>query len=88
MSTDNVTPIRGSGGSEPPGESKQPRVLRITEPDDTTDGQDLVNALAAVCDAMDTLMVSHGHPAEYADLAIAARILSRQLADRVEEWSP
>jgi hypothetical protein len=87
MSTDNVTPIRGGDGSEPPGEPTPPeRFLRITEPDDTPDGQDLVNALAAVCNAMDTLMVSQGHPGEYADLATAAMILSRQLADRVEMY--
>ena len=86
MSADKVTPIRP--GQPPPEPStrrskrKPERFLKLAEIDDGPTALDLVNGLAAVCKAMDTLMVSHNCDT-FADLSTAAMLLSEQLADRV-----
>jgi hypothetical protein len=85
--SDNVTPIRS--GQPPPEPSarrskrKPERFLKVAEIDDGPTALDLVNGLAAVCKAMDTLMVSQSRD-DFVDLSTAAMVLSEQLANRVQ----
>jgi hypothetical protein len=91
MSADNVTPIRGAAHKEqPPAEPsatrrnkrKPEQFLKLMEIEDGPTALDLVNGLAAVCKAMDTLMVSQNRD-DFVDLSTAAMVLSEQLSARV-----
>jgi hypothetical protein len=84
MAEDNITPIRGGIDEEPEPEAK--RVLPLRDDSSDSDGfttLDLVNGLHGVCLALDELFndqadINHAH-----ELAMAAKILSAMLADRL-----